>query len=215
MGNYTNLLSVVIDIYFSNDPDTFYDKFKSLLETNKKLNLKTKFMCSGLNIIQLLIRYNKINCVKLALDYDKTIVNEKLLKEVVSDDNQSLFNHLLNSYKKTVDTTTFLKQLNINLDTSILKKYTKSFKAICNHLYILDKNLKYINQYITPYKSKKYLYNSKITTLYLNYPCFFIPFKRHHSYPRHVVERLDVIYQIDLPDELIDTICTHWLNMII
>ena len=50
MGNYTNLLSVVIDIYFSNDPNTFYDKFKSLLEKNKKLNLKTKFMCSGLNL---------------------------------------------------------------------------------------------------------------------------------------------------------------------
>ena len=215
MGNYTNLLSVVIDIYFFNNSELFYNKFKTLLESNKKLNLKTKFMCSQLNIIELLIRYNKVHCVNLVLKYDETIVNKDLLIDVVPMNNQSLLNSLLFTYKKNINTTSFLDELSIILNTSIIKKYTESFKAICNHLYILDKNLKYINQYITPYKSKKHLYNNKITTLYLNYPCFFIPFKRHHNYPKHVIEKLNVIYKIDLPDELINVICTHWLNMII
>lgn len=215
MGSYRILLYCILDIFYTDRTELFYRNFKKLLETHNNINLKTTFTCSNLNVIQLLIRNNNINSLYLALKYDKTVVDEVIINEGLVSNNQYILYILLNSYKKIVNTNTFLNQLSIILNTSILKKKTNSFKAICHHLYILDKNLKYINQYITPYKSKKYLYNSKIITLYLNYPCFFIPFKRHHKYPSYVIDKLHVIYKIDLPDELIDVICTHWLNMLI
>ena len=215
MGSYRILLYCILDIFYTDRAELFYRNFKKLLETHNNINLKTTFTCSNLNVIQLLIRNNNINSLYLALNYDKTVVDEIIINEGLVSNNQYMLYILLDSYKKTVNTNTFLNQLSIILDTSILKKKTNSFKAICHHLYILDNKLGYINKLLNPYKSNKKLFNNKTTNLYLNYPCFFIPFKRHHKYPSYVIDKLNVIYKIDLPDELIDVICTHLLNMLI
>lgn len=213
MGSYYDLLLMFSEIYFSKNENLILDKMRNILQTNKNLNLNTEFFCSKINLTYLVIHRQYYNILKLIINYDKTQITKEIVKKSFYTNHYLMNYTLINQYKKNLgNKEEYIKLLKILLKKSIKLNYHHNFKIICHEIYKIKKRKSPINKLLKKYKESnnvKY-YNSRMKLLF-EYPSLCLPFRKKYHYPTKLQENLNIIYILDLPEELINIICNYYI----
>lgn len=209
MGSYYDLLLIISDIYISKNENNILDKTTTMLQNNKYLNLNIDFFCSKIKLINLVIYREYSNVLELIIKYDNTQITQNIINTSFYKNNYVMNYKLLNQYKINISNKhEYIKLLNKLLRKSIILNNNNNFKLVCNEIYKIKKKITYIHKLLKRYKKN----NNPMIKLLINYPSICLPFKRTYNYPKEIEDILFLIYQIDLPEELINIICNYYIS---
>ena len=224
MGNYSILLQFYIDIFYSNNDkeNLLYKRINNVFKTNKNLDLSTEFTCSKESILYLSIKKNYYNILKIILDYDEELVNYDVLRFALRNDCKYTLFLILKIYKKKVSINKYYNDLKNLLNKSLAWNYPNNYIILIKEMYKLEKLNKTISSsfcsikyFLDMFKNKKtYFIKSNTVKHLLKYDSFLFKFKRTNNYPSVINEYLNIIYKLNLPNEIIDIICDYFLFII-
>lgn len=213
MGYYCDLLEIFSNIYFSKNENEILDNIKNKFQNNKKLNLNTKFFCSKINLLYLVIHKQYHNIIKLIINYDKKQINKDIVKQSFYKNNYLMNLYIINQYKNTQSNKEeYIKLLLQLLNQSLLFNYHHNFKIIYKEINKIRKKKSQTNRILKKHKKYK-MYNS-IMKMYIYYPQLCLDFNRNYEYPKKIKQCLNLLYKIDLPDEIIDIICNYYITIL-
>ena len=231
MGEFSELLVIFSEIYFSRDENIILNKIKNKLEENKNLNLSKKLLCLQINIVHLVLNKRFFNILKLLIDYDNKQVTTSVVEKIfyynynnLCNFNNSKKNYLItyqiiNLYKKNINNKKkYFKVLTILIKKTIVSSNNiYNYKIICNEIYKIIKTK--IFKFIKNIKAKPSIkfpikadQNNNKFNLLINYPSICLPFKRYHKFPNKIQQNLNILYNIKLPYEIINIICDYYIN---
>ena len=223
MGSYSVLFLLFSELYFCKNENDVFNKIKIKLEKYKNLNLNTRFCCSQINLLELIIQKQFTRILDLIINYDSTQINLYIIKNNIINDNKLLNKKLLQQYKKNIfisdnennnenNNENYKKTLQKLIYKCIRFKYVNNLKLVCNELYRLNIDINELNIELNKYKTK--LITCKEIKTILNFPSLYLPFNRSYKYPSEINKCLKICFKINLPYELINIICDFYVSNI-